>query len=63
MDQERSPKLTSIVAKVTTVGQRRVKPSDCFIEKAQTTSNRPAMMRISQATTALLEQAAGPSRT
>jgi len=36
-------------------GQRRVKPSDCFIVKAQMTSNTPAMMRISQATAASLE--------
>src|SRR5688572_22359790 len=52
MDQASSPKLASMVTTVTMDGQRRVKPSDCFIEKAQTTSSTPAIMRASHATAA-----------
>jgi hypothetical protein len=33
-------------------GHRRVKPRECFIAEAQTTSNKPAMMRVSHATAA-----------
>src|SRR4051794_27655022 len=54
IDQDRSTILMIIAAKVMTLGQRRVKPSDCFIAKAQTISQRPAMTRMNQATTASL---------
>ena len=63
MDQARSPKLAIIAATVMTEGHKRAKPSDCFIEKAQTTSNNPATTRTSHAMAASFQGAAGPSRT
>jgi hypothetical protein len=50
IDAARRTKLRTIVTTVTTEGHRRVKPSDCFIEKAQTTSNKPAAMSMIHAT-------------
>src|SRR6185312_16882308 len=52
MAQERRPTLASIAPMVMNDGHRRVKPWDCFMAEAQTTSNTPAMMRMSHATTA-----------
>jgi hypothetical protein len=52
IDHESSAKLAIMVAIVMTEGHKRVKPSDCFIEKAQTTSSKPATPSESQATTA-----------
>ena len=48
IDQASSPKLSSIEINMMVVGQGRVNPSDCFMAKAQTTSNRPAIRSISQ---------------
>lgn len=49
IENESSAKLAITVMNVITVGTNRVNPSDCFIEKAQTTSNRPAMIKLTQA--------------
>jgi len=45
MASARKPTLPAIDTAMMAVGQTRVKPSDCFIAKAQTTSSRPAMTR------------------
>ena len=46
----------NMAAMVMAVGHKRVKPSDFFIEKAQTVSNRPATIRLVQAMAALLSE-------
>lgn len=51
MDQDNKAKLIAIAINVTIEGHRRVKPSDCFIVKAQTISNKPARIRTIQGTT------------
>ena len=49
IENESSAKLAMTVMNVITVGTNRVNPSDCFIENAHTTSNRPATIKLTQA--------------
>lgn len=49
IEKDKSAKLAITVTNVMTVGTNRVNPSDCFIEKAHTTSNSPAMIKLTQA--------------
>src|SRR5690606_19609372 len=56
------PKLTIMKPMVPTVAHGLVKPSDIFIRKAQTISNRPASRRKIQAMTVSLAWRAGSSR-
>ena len=62
MEKERSAKLASIVTTVIADGTMRVNPADCFMKKAQTTSNRPATIKATHAIR-LSTVRAGPSRT
>lgn len=49
IENDNNAKLAITVTNVMTVGTNRVNPSDCFIEKAQTTSNSPATIKLTQA--------------
>lgn len=49
IEKDKSAKLATTVTNVMTVGTNRVNPSDCFIEKAHTTSNIPATIKLTQA--------------
>jgi hypothetical protein len=49
MENDRRAKLAITITKVTTVGPSLVIPSDCFMEKAQTTSSIPAKIKHIQA--------------
>jgi hypothetical protein len=62
IDAARRTKLKTIVTTVTTEGHSRVNPSDCFIEKAQTISSKPAAMSMIHATadSLLLDRRAVP---
>ncbi|GEL02088.1 hypothetical protein SSA02_12510 [Swaminathania salitolerans] len=48
MDQESRNPLRIIVTIEMSPGQNRVNPADCFIDVAQTTSQRPAMSKTIQ---------------
>ncbi len=49
IDMDKRTKLAIIVTIVMMLGKILVKPRDCFMEKAQTTSNRPAKTKRTHA--------------